>query len=243
MTEFELMTRVVENLASMNVPIVFKGAFVLKVVTSKMNYSTTRDTHDIDGDWVGAVPTLEYLRSLIDSAVKQVDQRLSVCTFRNYGDDKSAGFNVLLTGKKQFSLDIGIRQNPYGVSYMTLNGVYFTGSSLDKMFADKVNVLSGRKIFRRVKDLFDLYLMSYMSNFSTVSTYSIYSTYNIVLGSFAEFLNNKSDLKHAYDVLRGISNKPDFDVVYARVYYFVSPFIKRSMSSMIWNGNNWVVVQ
>lgn len=47
-----LMVRFIEELSKLNVPVVFKGAIVLKTALTGINLTTTRETRDVDGDWV-----------------------------------------------------------------------------------------------------------------------------------------------------------------------------------------------
>ena len=158
MTELELMIRVIEQLALLNVPIVFKGAVVLKIATSYKNFNATRETHDIDGDWIDYPPTMDQLEALVNTAVKRVDNRLYAKWYRQYNKTTSAGVYVYSVNieKPIFKLDISIRNNPFRAKYTTsINNIQFIGASLPKMFADKVMAISGDKIFRRSKDLFD----------------------------------------------------------------------------------------
>lgn len=56
MNEVEVfMYKLMTSLNNMNAPIVFKGAMVLKAVQMKYGNPSgiERETHDIDGDWVG----------------------------------------------------------------------------------------------------------------------------------------------------------------------------------------------
>lgn len=60
MTDLELMVRMIEELAKLNAPIVFKGAVVLKFALPGDLFPMTRETMDIDGDWVGSVPSMNF---------------------------------------------------------------------------------------------------------------------------------------------------------------------------------------
>ena len=87
----EFLYRVMEELAKADVPIVFKGAMVLKLVIQRNNPSTVeRKTKDIDGDWVGDSPTMEQIEKALRQAVKQVDNSLDIQVVREYGEKRSA---------------------------------------------------------------------------------------------------------------------------------------------------------
>ncbi len=42
------------------------------------------------------------------------------------------------------------------------------------------------------------------------------------LGTFSQFNKNKSELKKAFDNLKGVENKPDFEIVYNTILEFIS---------------------
>lgn len=48
-----------------------------------------------------------------------------------------------------------------------------------------------------------------------------------ILGDFNDLLNNYDELKHSYDKFRiaGISNKPDFSIVYKSVIDYIRPLL------------------
>lgn len=67
----EFLYRVMEALSNSGVPIVFKGAMVLNLVIKENNPSRVeRMTRDIDGDWVGKVPTMEEMEEALRRAVR-----------------------------------------------------------------------------------------------------------------------------------------------------------------------------
>lgn len=180
------------------------------------------------------------MTGVLDKAAKAVSSDFYVNSFRSYDVNKSAGFYVCSGKGALFKMDVSIAQDPFCCTYMTVNGVQFVGTTLQKMFSDKLYTVSGKLIFRRVKDLYDLYLMSAVTGFSTVETYAIYKTFGRDLGRFTEFTTRVEELRYAYDKLKRIINKPSFDTVYQRVLLFIKPFISGVRDSMLWNGNGWI---
>lgn len=64
----EFLYRVMEKLSNAGVPIVFKGAMVLNLAIKDNNPSgVERATKDIDGDWVGAFPTMEEMEIILQT--------------------------------------------------------------------------------------------------------------------------------------------------------------------------------
>lgn len=238
----EVLVRFVEELSMLRAPIVFKGAVVLKTAVANLGLGTDRSTQDVDGDWVGAPPTMQQLEALVQSAALRVDSSLVVKTKRAYGEGRSAGFVVLgVDGKQYFSVDISVKQNQFYQGYFTMHGMHFVGASPQKMFADKVAAVSSNRIFRRIKDVYDLYLLSSIAGYTVADTYNVYRVTHRQLEGFNAFKTRINEQRHAYGKLTGVTNKPDYIVVYNRVYHFIEPFIVGCQTNMIWNGTDWVV--
>jgi len=197
-------------------------------------------TRDIDADWIGEPTSMRILHRYISLALSKINPILSCEIGRNYGDGKSAGFIIYKQGVKWFTMDIDMRQNPYSTVYTTVNGINFNGASLHKMFADKIQAISTQKIFRRAKDVYDLYLLSAVQGYSTYDTYLIWKSLNRQPEDFSCFINRLVDLEYAYNKIRDIKIKPDFNIIYPKVYHFAEPFILKVQNNLIWDGNNWL---
>ena len=104
-----------------------------------------------------------------------------------------------------------------------------------------MNFLGG-KVFRRAKDIIDVYALTHCVEVKTIDIYESHKRNGRVLGDFAEFRDRVNDLNHAYQKLRGIDNKPGFEHVYQHVSRFVEPFELSGPVDMIWNYRdlNWV---
>ena len=124
---YDLMTMLYNS----NIPIVFKGAMVLKVVQFAYGNPSglERETHDLDGDWVKGTPSMSYLTSVLQDAVNKLGYPLRVEPYRSYGERKSAGFNfVRLDNNAIFtSMDLSIRSNSCTQLYSYINGIRFYG--------------------------------------------------------------------------------------------------------------------
>lgn len=240
MCYYNIMIRLIEELALMKVPIAFKGAMVLKTALVSFPIDTDRSTADLDGDWVGNIPSMNMLVNTVNTALKNINPTLSCKPYRKYGVGKSAGLSIFNNGKELFTMDISMKQNPYTSNYKTVNGVEFVGASLQKMLADKIQCASTNYIFRRSKDLYDLYLLSIVAGYTTYDVYNIWTSMNKVIGDFDGFINRVDELKHAYEKMKNIINKPQFETVYERVYTFLNPFILKTNINLTWNGNSWV---
>lgn len=227
MDTITIMYRVIEIMAKMRLPVVFKGAMVLKHVMIVNGLTTTyRLTGDIDMDWVEYKITTEELTNKIRTVVNGLGiEGLKVICRREADANRSAGFVVNYQGRKLFSFDISMKMNPFAIDYVTDTGVIFTGASIEKMYADKICVISSKLLFRRVKDIYDLYLLSYLQGYKIKRIVKICEYQKKDIQSFEEFTKRIQDLVHAYEKLDNIVNKPVFEVVYSRVRDFCLPFI------------------
>lgn len=108
------------------------------------------------------------------------------------------------------------------------------------MMSDKLYATSGDGVCRRVKDLLDIYVMSYVSVFNTLDLYDIWECTGRIPGNFSMFKSKKNDIENAYSKMKGIINKPDFDILYDRLTQFLMPFFDpENKISAIWKGVEW----
>ena len=139
---------------------------------------------------------------------------------------KSAGIVIVdcITSKPVLEMDISINKiqasKIYSFGELSIKGVLPS-----EIIADKISVLSNKLIFRRVKDLVDIYALAHCVDVKMAEIYESHKINRRTLGCFTEYLTRRTDLEHAYGKLRGIDNKPDFDVVYRYVSKFIEPFI------------------
>lgn len=254
MHSMDIMYRIIEIMAVMRLPVVFKGALVLNQALKEMGMTSNfRQTRDIDLNWLNGNVSNEELTNTITEAVNLLGvPNLRVVSKReaNIERDTSAGISIKRGTTDLFSFDISLKDNPFTAVYKTNSGVNFLGSSLHKIFADKVRSASHVTLVRRSKDIYDLYVMSSISGYSIKNTLEIHEYESKGLGEFDVFLRKIPDLRHAYNRLEGIHNKPSFDVAYRRVRDFCIPFITGEYRNFVggtdgvWDAEAcmWVVV-
>lgn len=208
------------ELANAGIPIVFKGAMVLNLAIRENNPSKVeRTTRDIDGDWIGELPTMGEMERALRSAVKKVDDSFDVRANRVFGDRKSAGFIIESKNMEKIaSIDLSVRQNRFCRPYVSyVNGVSIHGASLSKMLSDKLYAISSGNVCRRVKDVLDIYVLSFITEINKDELYQIWKETGRELGYFESYKTQISELKEAYEKMKGVRNKPDFVEVYSRV--------------------------
>jgi hypothetical protein len=106
-----------------------------------------------------------------------------------------------------------------------------------EIFADKIAAISGDKVFRRAKDIVDVYALSSCVSVSTDEIYNTSAQTGNEIKAFDGFLNRKDDLGHAYDKLRGVEGKPPFETVYSRLKTFLAPFIEHDRTARVWRAD------
>lgn len=244
----QLMMKVMAELTRAKAPIIFKGAMNLNLALLEAPpISVHRITHDIDGDWLGGKPTAETMREVLEKAVQRVDPTLSVIVFREPAEEKSAGFRILDANKERvFKVDFGQRSHPFYQNYqISYQGqpIYIRGATLPKMLSDKICAIASPKVFRRAKDLVDVYILSHCKDINLLDVHRLIHAGGRTLGTFDEFRTRQEDLKHAYEKLANVENKPEFSALYGRLEKFLAPFIEKKLRPLAWTGETWAVPQ
>lgn len=226
-----LMYKVMKAIYESGIPISFKGSMVLKAFLMEAGFmDDTRHTVDIDANWYSDTwPTGEQMKQNIQKALQNSSIDLKVNLYRMYGEGRSAGFELSDTssGEVLFTMDIDVNRPAVETRIYEIAEIQFRGSSFQAMLADKLSVVSSDIIFRRVKDLIDLYYAAqvYIPNWPAVLQAVKDSGRN--LGSFDGFLNRVEELRHAYNKFRfdGDISKPSFEEVYQTVQEYISEVI------------------
>ena len=237
MTEQEkLMYQVLHNLSSTNQPIVFLGALVTKAILSNNGFEDVlRATRDIDANWIGDKPSMQHLVDVVNDSLKNLPSNYEAIAYRNHDEGVSAGLQVIDkdTGFKVFDIDIDI-SSVAGVQEYHYGDAIFKGVLPSEILADKLCVLSSRIIFRRTKDLIDIYALSHCVDVSSKDIFDICNSKGNEIKDFDEFYNRKGDLEHSYEKLKGVLGKPNFNEVYVHLDNFVKPFVNKD-TTQYWN--------
>ena len=124
-----------------------------------------------------------------------------------------------------FSIDLTKKKNEWGVEYNLPGGISFIGASANKIFVDKLAVISGEAVLERIKDVYDMYLLSHLNGFVFSILQKIKEQTKRKYYEFDGFLHEKNIMEQQYETLRDVINPPTFNVVYGRVRDFCMPFI------------------
>lgn len=229
--EEKVMYRVMKAIYDSGIPISFKGSMVLKACLVEAGYSDeTRHTVDIDANWnTDTLPTAEQMEKSLQRAIQKSGIDLDVNLYRMYGEKRSAGFEMIehSTGEILFTMDVDVNRPVAPTKIYEVEGICFRGVSPVQMLADKVAVISTDKVFRRIKDVVDLYYMSKVFDFNTTDVLRALKNSGRTLDSFQGFLCKTEDLRHSYEKFRfaGGVNKPSFEEVYQSVTSYIKDIL------------------
>lgn len=223
----KLMYAVMEAIYNSGIPISFKGSMVLKACLLEAGYfEETRHTVDIDANWYSATPpTVEQMVASLQKAIQKSGIGLSVKLYRMYGEGRSAGFEMMDvdTGEVLFTMDVDVNRPVPPTRIYEVEGVRFCGVSPSQMIADKLYAISTDKVFRRIKDVVDLFYISKVFPFDKADIAQTLKNSGRIMDCFDGFLHRPEDLKHSYEKFRftGGMNKPPFEEVYSTVKGFL----------------------
>ena len=226
--EERLMYNVMKAIYESGIPISFKGSMVLKACLMEAGFTDdTRHTVDIDANWYSDEwPSGVQMEESIQKALRNSSIDLNVKLYRMYGEGRSAGFELSdpSSGEILFTMDIDVNRPAVETRIYEVAGIRFRGSALVPMLADKLSVVSGEKVFRRVKDLIDLYYAAHVYTPNWQEVLQAVKDSGRTLGSFDGFLNKPDDLRHAYNKFRfdGDVIKPAFEDVYQTVRDYIT---------------------
>ena len=192
----------------------------------------TRHTVDIDGNWYSdETPSSEQMVESIQRALDENDIPLKVHMYRMYGEGRSAGFELKdpATDEIIFTMDIDVNRPEILTKIYEAEGIKFRGSVLNQMIADKVSAISTNKVFRRIKDVVDLYYYSQVFEFDREKVMKILGNSGRTIGDYDGFINRIDELKHSYEKFRfsGDVTKSEFEEVYNRVKDYISDILPR----------------
>lgn len=230
-SEEKLMYKVMKAVYDSGIPISFKGSMVLKACLLDAGYSEdTRHTVDIDANWNSDTPpTAEQMVDSLQTAIDNGGLDLMIDMYRMYGEKRSAGFELKdkATGEIIFTMDVDVNRPIMPTKIYEVDGIRFRGASSAQMIADKVSAISTDKVFRRIKDVVDLYYFSFVFAFDAAEIIQTVKACGKKLDSFDGFLNRIDDLRHSYDKFRfsGDVSKPSFDEVYNTVKAYIKDLL------------------
>ena len=229
----KLMYMVMKAIYDSGIPIEFKGAMVLKACLLEAGFTgEIRHTADIDANWyLNEELSPEQMTMSLQDALTKNGIKMDIKMYRMYGPGRSAGFDLVdqQNGEILFSLDVDINRPTSPSQIYEISGIRFRGVSQNQMMADKISAISSDHVYRRIKDIVDLYYMSQVFAFDRDTLTESLLRSERSLGSFDGFLHHKPELKHAYEKYRfsGDINKQSFESVYTEVKNYIKDILPK----------------
>jgi hypothetical protein len=232
----KLMYNIMGAIAEGNAPVIYKGAMITKLILQENHFDNfERETQDIDANWAEAnPPSMEQLTAMLNRSLSRFG--LHAVVKRKYGEKMSAGFKIVdAAGDVKLSIDIDMRSAVDSRMYQFSN-VTFRGVTLNSVIGDKISVVSSDKVCRRAKDLIDLYALAHCVTIQRSEMYRLWINENRTVGTFNAFTKRRDDLELAYEKLRRITAKPNFEELYEYLYTFLTPFIEPTLKAEVWDS-------
>ena len=244
MTEKErFMYQIMSKISESDVPIVFKGALITKLILNENGYAALeRRTKDIDANWVDSPPSMENLVEAINNSLGELKNDVYAVAFREYSEKVSAGVSIRGkdTNEEIISMDINVKP-VHGSRFYHYGEIKIKGVLVNEILSDKITVMSKKAIFRRAKDMVDVYALSHCVKVNTAEIFELFrKNPTRVVGTFDEFYNRRADVEHAYNKLEGIEGKPHFSDVYLYLEKFLRPFAEKDMTPKVWDSNKLI---
>ena len=236
-----IMYKILGNISETNAPIIFKGALITKLILAENGFTNIeRATKDIDANWIGTPPTMSVLTDTINHSLGDMSILFEAVPSREYGEMKSAGVSIRekKTGDEILSMDIDIKSvsgiRTYYQGEMAIKGVL-----ANEILVDKIAACSSDAVYKwRTKDVIDVYALSHCVEVNVKKIFNVSEDVKRKILSFDAFYNKKSELKHSYEKLKGITGKPEFETLYAYLDKFFKPFANQEKIEAIWNSKN-----
>ncbi len=232
-TAEKLMFKVMRAVFDSGIPVSFKGSMVLKACLIEAGYDEeTCHTVDIDANWnTDSAPSAEQMVESIQNALVKGGIELRVKLYRMYGKGRSAGFELSDPDTEEilFTMDIDVNRPPAPTKIYEVESLRFRGVAPIQMIADKISVVSSDKVFRRIKDVVDLYYISKVFDLNVSKILKTLKSSGRILGNFDGFINRSDELRHFYEKFRfaGDVIKPGFDEVYDTVKRYLSDLLQQ----------------
>lgn len=225
--EEKLMYAVMKAIYDSGIPVNFKGSMVLKACLMEAGYmDETRHTVDIDANWFSETPpTGSQMVESLERAIQKSGLDLKVNLYRMYAEGRSAGFELTTRDTEEvlFTMDMDVNRPVPPTRIYEVGGVRFCGVSPTQMIADKLSAISTDKVFRRIKDVVDLYYISKVFPFDRKEIELALQNCGRTLDTFHGFLHRQQELAHSYEKFRftGTVEKLPFEELYGAVRAYI----------------------
>lgn len=223
----DVLYEIIGYLSEAELPLIFKGANVTNTILKENGSPYTRRTLDIDSTWYGSNPNTESIKTNLSEVLEKHDY--TVEKIRDLEGKKiSAGFKISKNGLPITKIDVDIHKISGTYSYCYGN-VTFKGVTPEEIVADKLCAISSPYLYRRLKDIMDVYSLTQATNIDISAIYEIIKNSDHNLDDFNEFKTNKSKIEINYSCMT-VENKPPFDEAYNCILNYINKLEKISLN-------------
>ncbi len=133
------------------------------------------------------------------------------------------------SGEVLFTMDMDVNRPEPTTKIYEIDEIRFCGVAPIQMIADKVAAVSTDKVFRRIKDVVDLYYLSKVFTFDRAAVLQTLKNNGRKLEGFDGFLRRYEYLRHSYKKFRftGDVSKPPFEEVYKAAKAFIKDVLPK----------------
>lgn len=241
--------------------LIFKGASLLEIINiNKINdVKIQRATKDID------ITNISYDKETIikitNKFIKNLSQKYDLNEFNIKENEKTKNSDVFYTldfiskidGQIRFNIDFSKDYYYWQDKDYKINSIEFKGYDINKIIADKLTVISSRKVFSRIKDFVDLYNITlnkdYTIETNRIKEYIKYKKHDNMSDEFGEFvqiLTMKDNIYKCITKMVGLEpsfiSEDNFNKIYDRMIKFCMPFIYNTSNNCIWDSEKgrWI---
>lgn len=227
--------------------IAVKGYFALMTQISLKGFNIDRLSKDLDLQILNS-NKWEYVISNIDNINKHSKLNITYELIKVKEAGNIVKYTVKYNGNSLFSIDANKDPKPYQYDKIKIYDIKVNFFKPSVMLADKLSSSASSKIYRRTKDLYDIYLLSTIFEFKLPKLVKCINSKRNIDTNHIELYNprNLDDLKRGYNSLKlkEGSPKPEFEEVYEKLKYFTYPIymsLKESNPNRLyWNKEEWV---
>lgn len=224
-----------------------KGAVSLRETAKDYDYQDVmRITADLDMDWKtkSHADWEIFVKEIEDTANKNSELGLNYKIIKRRGfaknkDSDTLTFKVLQNDSEAtFSIDVNLNSKAISFDSKNIGDVSIDMYPIGYMIADKMKVIATEKVYRRTKDLIDLYIISNLADFHYNQIYNkVWEKLVDEEFSTLFFINrcDKDKLEHAYNKLERVNFKPHLNEVVERVASFTAPLYHYSKNANMWD--------
>lgn len=224
-----------------------KGCFALTMQASYRGAKVNRLSKDLDlqildiDKWTDMIDNFDNINKHSKLNIKYQISNIKIM-------GKTVRYFIKGNNGVRFSIDANNDSNRYSYDEIKINGVKINFFTPNIILADKLASAASNHIYRRTKDLYDIYLISTVFEFKLPKLVKRIKSKREIDTSHIEIYNPESleNLKKGYRALQFIeaSAKPDFNEVYERIKYFTYPIYAtlqdETVCRLYWNKNEWV---